>query len=181
LLCALLSPAGCGRLDQKVAPDAQSSVRLAAPGSGLALIPQPPAASASALPSAGASAVPSASAAAPTPAPAPTEKYPAEPCEALAADFREYIGCWSEHTEGVRDDLEQVVAAQRKQGQSASPATAKLLKQEAGWESKRDATCNALDNGNMGQGLGSVGQLAVMKCRYEADRKRLAQLNATSN
>ncbi|HEY0468721.1 MAG TPA: lysozyme inhibitor LprI family protein [Polyangiaceae bacterium] len=111
-------------------------------------------------------------------APKDAPKYPEQPCEQLASDFREYTGCWAEAVEGVRDALDATVLAERKRGTPLNAPLAALLGDQEKWEKKRDARCNAKDNGQMGQGMGSIGQLSVARCRYEADRKRLSAFQA---
>ncbi|MEO6602114.1 MAG: lysozyme inhibitor LprI family protein [Polyangiaceae bacterium] len=105
-------------------------------------------------------------------------KYPDEPCDQVAADFREFTFCWTEVVSNVRDDLDATVLAERKRGTPFNAALAALLRDQEKWEKKRDTRCNAKDNGQMGQGLGSMGSLSVAHCRYEADRKRLAAFQA---
>jgi uncharacterized protein YecT (DUF1311 family) len=78
----------------------------------------------------------------------------------------------------VRDALDATVLAERKRDTPLNAALSALLRDQEKWEKSRDARCNAKDNGQMGQGLGSLGSLSVMHCRYQADRKRLAAFQA---
>jgi len=107
-----------------------------------------------------------------------TPQYPETPCEEAASDFREYTVCWLAAVTDVRDALDATVLAERKRGSPPGAALAALLRDQEKWEKARDTRCNAKDNGQMGQGLGSIGQLSVANCRYAADRKRLAAFQA---
>ena len=104
-------------------------------------------------------------------------KYPEEPCEQVT-DFREYTFCWTEAVGSVRDALDATVLAERKRDTPLNAALSALLRDQEKWEKSRDARCNAKDNGQMGQGLGSMGQLSATRCHYDADRKRLAAFQA---
>ena len=105
-------------------------------------------------------------------------KYPEEPCEQVASDFREFTFCWSENVSKVRDDLDAIVLAEKTRDTPLNAPLAALLRDQETWKKKRDARCDAKDNGQMGQGMGSMGSLSVARCRYDADRKRLAAFQA---
>lgn len=105
-------------------------------------------------------------------------KYPDEPCDQVASDFREFTFCWSEAVSNVRDDLDATVLGERMRATPLNSQLAALIGDQEKWERTRDIRCNAKDNGQMGQGLGSMGSLSVAHCRYEADRKRLAAFQA---
>ena len=95
--------------------------------------------------------------------------------------MREYTFCWTEAVAGVRDALDATVLARRKRDTPLNTALSALLRDQEKWEKERDARCNANDNGQKGQGLGSVGQLSVAHCYYDANRKRLAAFQAAED
>ena len=106
------------------------------------------------------------------------EKYPAEPCLEHVDVGSAYLACFGEMVEAVHEDLEATVSAERSRKDAANRATAALLSGEAKWEAKRDSDCNQRDKEFPG---GSAGELAIGICRYQADRRRLAQYRAAAS
>jgi uncharacterized protein YecT (DUF1311 family) len=100
-------------------------------------------------------------------------QFPENPCE--GAKPGESAECWYGAAEDMQDELNHRVVLARRNPDGSDATVAGLVEAQKKWQAKRDADCNVWDKKYPG---GSLANLSIAMCRYEAGRKRLTQLRA---
>jgi len=107
------------------------------------------------------------------PEPPRRSDFPENPCLDLAT-YKDETECWWAATDDINDVLHGVLASERQSPADSGSASA-LLKGQRAWERQRDASCRAAAESNKG---GSLAQLTMVMCRYQANRRRLLEFKA---